>query len=76
MDHRLVSELLAKGELPTFAQLAEPELVPDSIAEALEGIGPDDAMKYTANIQPVISQPASAQTHGCAAAASRCSPRP
>ena len=29
--------------LPTFAQLAEPDLVPDSIAKALAEVGPDDA---------------------------------
>ena len=33
----------ARVVLPTFAQLADPELIPRRIREALAGIGPDDA---------------------------------
>jgi cysteine synthase A len=33
----------AEVVLPTFAQLADPELIPDRIKERLAGVGPDDA---------------------------------
>ena len=39
----------ARVALPTFAQLADPQLIPAEVREAFVGIGPDDA----ASAEPV-----------------------